>query len=141
MAVTNSPFQAKFTDPHKVLKHVTEQNYIIATPERRRTTLLCHVNLLELYYCRASGSPNQPSPVCAHECTQCELWVVSTPQTVAGGVEDGLPDLDAAVLEGHLKNSESLCRLQVLLVIHQSQSRQIYLNLSLFRDRLVTVLL
>lgn len=45
------------------------------------------------------------------------------PQTVAAGVEDGLPGLDAAMLEGCLKNSESPCRLQVLLD-HLSEAKQ-----------------
>lgn len=46
-----------------------------------------------------------------------------SPQSVTGEVEDGLPAADPAVLQGRLKNSESLGNLQVLLG-HLSASKQ-----------------
>lgn len=48
--VSTSPFQAKFTGPYTVLRQTSEQNYIISTPECRRKSQLCHVNLLKPYY-------------------------------------------------------------------------------------------
>lgn len=41
-----SPFQAKFSGPYTVLERLSELNYLIATPDRRRERRLCHVNLL-----------------------------------------------------------------------------------------------
>ena len=40
-----SPFQAKFMGPYNVVKRLSEQNYLVATPGRRKQNQLCHVNL------------------------------------------------------------------------------------------------
>ena len=45
-----SPFHAKFGGPYEVLKKVSDENYLIATPNRRKSSQLCHVNLLKPYY-------------------------------------------------------------------------------------------
>lgn len=50
LPVTTSPLQAKYTGAHKVVKRLSEHNYDIATPERRKANQLCHVNLLKPYY-------------------------------------------------------------------------------------------
>ena len=44
LPVVCSPFQAKFAGPYKVVKE-SDINYVIATPDRRKITQLCHVNL------------------------------------------------------------------------------------------------
>ena len=54
LALFGSPFQAKFHGPFTVLRQVSEQNYLLSTPKRRRNTQLCHVNLLKSYYTRGS---------------------------------------------------------------------------------------
>ena len=38
LPIVGSPFQARFTGPHTVLKQISEENYLISAPER------CHVN-------------------------------------------------------------------------------------------------
>ena len=48
--VLSSPFQARFTGPFTVLRQVSEQNYLLSTPKRRKSTQLCHVNLLKPYF-------------------------------------------------------------------------------------------
>lgn len=53
LPIVSSPFQAKFTG-HTVLKRISEQYYIISTPSRRKSTQLCHVNLLKPYYLHTS---------------------------------------------------------------------------------------
>ena len=50
LPIVTSPFQAKFSGPHTIVKQISEQNYIISTPKRRKPTQLCHVNLLKPYY-------------------------------------------------------------------------------------------
>lgn len=52
MPLVHSPFQAKFCGHFTELHRVTDQNYILSTPNCRKTTQLCHVNLLKPYYCR-----------------------------------------------------------------------------------------
>ena len=45
-----SPFQTKFHGTFTVLHQVSKQNYLLSTPKRRKSTQLCHVNLLKPYY-------------------------------------------------------------------------------------------
>ena len=49
-----SPFQAKFVGPYTVVRQLSEQNYLIETPDRRKRNQLCHINLLKPYV-RASS--------------------------------------------------------------------------------------
>ncbi|XP_076059649.1 uncharacterized protein LOC143036286 [Oratosquilla oratoria] len=44
-----NPLRAKFSGPYEVVKRVGELNYIVATPDRRRSQQLCHINMLKLY--------------------------------------------------------------------------------------------
>ena len=50
LLVICSPFQAKFAGPYKVVKKESDINCVIATPDRRKRTQLCHVNLLKPYH-------------------------------------------------------------------------------------------
>ncbi len=50
--VVGSPFQVKFVGPYTVLRQVSDLNYLIETPERRKKTCVCHVNLLKPYFVR-----------------------------------------------------------------------------------------
>ncbi|KAG0718479.1 hypothetical protein GWK47_000795 [Chionoecetes opilio] len=58
-----NPFQAKFSGPYRVLKKISDTNYMIATPDRRRAQSLCHVNMLKEYIPSSSGDP-LGTPVC-----------------------------------------------------------------------------
>lgn len=49
-----SPFQAKFSAPYSVLQQVSDVNYLISTPDRRRSTQLCHINMLKPYFLRST---------------------------------------------------------------------------------------
>lgn len=49
-----SPFCAKFSGPYTVVRRVSEQDYIIATPDRKKLKQLCHANLLKPYFSRSS---------------------------------------------------------------------------------------
>lgn len=64
LPVTSSPFHAKFADPYTVIRKVSDINYMIATPDRRKSSQLCHVNLLKSYHERsdtpAGGAVAQP---------------------------------------------------------------------------------
>ena len=54
LPLVGSPFQAKFHGPFTVLRQISEQNYLLSTPKRKRNTQFCHVNLLKPYYTRGS---------------------------------------------------------------------------------------
>lgn len=57
LPVVNLPFQAKYSGPDKVVHKLRDENYQIATPDRRKRTQLCHVNILKPYYDRDSTKP------------------------------------------------------------------------------------
>lgn len=52
LPIVSSPFQAKFTGLFTVLRQLSDQNYLLSTPRCRKSTQLCHVNLLKPYYTR-----------------------------------------------------------------------------------------
>ena len=54
-----SALSARFTGPYVVEKKLSDTNYVILTPERRRKSRLCHVNMLKPFYDRGSDLPGQ----------------------------------------------------------------------------------
>ncbi|XP_060727503.1 uncharacterized protein LOC132846805 [Tachysurus vachellii] len=48
-----SAFAARFSGPYVIKSKVSETDYVIHTPERRRKTRLCHINMLKPYLCRS----------------------------------------------------------------------------------------
>lgn len=56
-----SSLSASFCDPYTVLKKIGDTNYVIGTPEGRRKTRLCHINLLKQY----QGRLSEASVACA----------------------------------------------------------------------------
>uniref|UniRef100_A0AAY4E6M7 ribonuclease H n=1 Tax=Denticeps clupeoides TaxID=299321 RepID=A0AAY4E6M7_9TELE len=52
LPVPGSPLQAKFSGPYTVEQKLSETDYVIATPERRRKTRVCHINMLKPYVMR-----------------------------------------------------------------------------------------
>ncbi|KAK3885664.1 hypothetical protein Pcinc_010150 [Petrolisthes cinctipes] len=61
------PLHAKFSGPYKVIKKISSTNYIISTPDRRRSQRLCHINTLKQYHSREPPDtpPDSSVPVCA----------------------------------------------------------------------------
>lgn len=99
LPIVGSPFQAKYAGPYTVVKKVSDLNYIIATPGRRKAERLCHVNLLKPYYTRVESSLSQ------------ELSDGVRPALAVASVVDecdGVPELDESLLCRRLKNSELL---------------------------------
>ena len=65
--VPGSSLQAKYHGPYEIAKRISDTNYIINTPDRRKPTQLMHVNLIKLYKSRdpAQDSPaNNVQPMC-----------------------------------------------------------------------------
>lgn len=106
LPIVSSSFQAKFLGPYTVVKKLSKQNYIIATPERHKHNQLCHVNLLKAYHACAPQEQSVPvdgaHPVCVGN---------TVPANTEASCEDGLPNHDSALLTGRFKNSEVLADL------------------------------
>ena len=50
LPVQGNTLQARYHGPYKVLKRVGDLDYIIETPDRRKSTQLCHVNMVKPYF-------------------------------------------------------------------------------------------
>lgn len=92
MPIVGSSFQAMFSGPYAVAEKVSDLNYLVSMPGRRKAKRLFHINLLKPYYSRGEdaasgqGSGNGVRPV---------LAVTSEGVTHKG---DGVLELDASLL-------------------------------------------
>ena len=48
--VVGNPLQAKYSGPYKVIKKISDTNYLVKTPDRRKETQVCHINMLKAYH-------------------------------------------------------------------------------------------
>uniref|UniRef100_A0A669CU45 Gypsy retrotransposon integrase-like protein 1 n=1 Tax=Oreochromis niloticus TaxID=8128 RepID=A0A669CU45_ORENI len=53
LSVPGSSFQAKFSGPYTVQAKLSDTDYVIDTPERRKKCRVCHINMMKPYF--ASG--------------------------------------------------------------------------------------
>lgn len=133
LPLLSSPFQARFAGPYTVIRKVSDLNYLIDTPDRKKSVQLCHVNLLKPYFARETAISSVVSPVA----------VVSPVSEVCPSGCDPMCEEELCtpdgVLKGRLRNSEALARVQEMLQ-HLSESERgdliglIYEFSSLFGD-------
>lgn len=102
--LSSSPFCAKFSGPYTVLRQVSDQNYIISTPDRRKSTQLCHLNLLKPFYVRVATPKVKCFPVAVAS-------GLATTETLGQDVKAP----DDVILWPRLKNSDVLATLEGLL--------------------------
>lgn len=57
LPVTGTALNARFAGPYVVKHRLSETDYVIETPERRRKTRVCHVNMLKAYMTRKAHAP------------------------------------------------------------------------------------
>ena len=98
--------------PYTVVKRVSDQNYFISTPGRRKSVKLFHVNQLKPFYAHspsASGADQQGSMAVN------PALVVGTVGVVSSECLDGVLEPDEGVLSGRLKNPETLKTLKGLV--------------------------
>jgi hypothetical protein len=55
LPIPGSPLQARYFGPYTVDKKVSDLNYVINTPGRRKQKQMCHVNMLKKYFDRDSS--------------------------------------------------------------------------------------
>ena len=53
--IVGNPLQAKFHGPYVVERKVSDTNYVISTPDRRKSRQLCHINMLKQYHGEDTG--------------------------------------------------------------------------------------
>lgn len=102
LPIPGSALSNKFSGPYVVEKKLSDTNYVIQTPDRRRGTRVCHVNMLKPYYIREAqdgSSTNQKMK------TAVALITESSPD------DDGLVMHNATPQGARLSNSEVLSNL------------------------------
>lgn len=55
LPVPGNPLQVSYIGPCKVLEKRDDVNYVVSTPERRKKTQICHINMLIAYNARQSN--------------------------------------------------------------------------------------
>lgn len=90
-----------------VKRRLSDENYIVATPHRRKSTHLYHVNLLKPYY--ESFKSNNDGSV------HSVLLATSDVSNFCSREKEGY-EPDDSVLRGRLNNTESLEKLDATLV-------------------------
>ena len=92
---------ARYSCPYTVVRKVSELDYVIATPDRRKQTRLCHVNMLKEYCSRGR----------AREQTRDGKPKVPVLPFVLAGAGEVQEELGSRVPERRLNNSESMANL------------------------------
>ncbi len=67
--VRENPLQAKFSGPYTVRSKVSDVNYVIDTPGRRKKTQLCHINMLKPYHVREMPQTSCAAAVVQNTCS------------------------------------------------------------------------
>ncbi len=103
--VVSSPFQAKFAGPYSIVKKVSNQKYIISMPERRKSTQLCHVNLLKPYFaCALQSSACSSHSAVSHAHAVCVADSAVPVKSDCIDIGNALGDVEQMYV-GYFKNS------------------------------------
>ena len=73
MPIPGSPLQARDYGPYTVHKKISDVNYIINTPGRRKQKQLCHINMLKEYIDRDSSVVSSVNVVNSVPHEQCQM--------------------------------------------------------------------
>lgn len=118
LPLLSSPFQAKFSGPYEVVKCLSDHNYLLSTPDRRKKEQVCHINLLKPYFHSLASVPvslvatmplvdsSGTAPASSNE-GRDSLFL----QPVSEELDEGVRGPSQAVVVGRLQNSEFLADL------------------------------
>ncbi len=109
LPLPGSALQAKFTGPYVIEEKVNDTDYVVQTPDRKRKTCVCHINMLKLYISRSNSRNSISAPV-----TSVTPVVVASVNAASSGYSPSMDDLrlGSACLSGaRLQNSEALVTL------------------------------
>ena len=123
LPVQGNTLQTRYHGPYKVLKRVGDLDYIIETPDRRKSTQLCHVNMVKPYFERGVKKPVM--------LTDCNIESNSNQEHE---IWDDTPDLDVEC-KIRLSNSEILDDLETKLSHVPPDKRVPLIATALARDR------
>lgn len=124
-----SVLAARFTGPYVIKSKISDTDYVIHTPDRRRKTRLCHVNMLKPYLCSADNPKKETVSSDSKQEKESERVSMLSCTLKPEEEDDGL-SVSAEMLNGGcLKNSELLKRLSSELSYLPSDQRQDVIDL------------
>lgn len=115
LPVPGSALQAKFAGPYEIKEKLGDTDYVVDTPDRKRKSRVCHINMLKAYVSR-SESKDVNMPVAT-------VVPVTVPLSEYSPESDDLKMNSASFLSARLPNSETLSNLSGKL-LHLSVSAQ-----------------
>ncbi|XP_035235565.1 uncharacterized protein LOC118206694 [Anguilla anguilla] len=129
LPIPGSVLQARYSGPYLIECRVGDRDYLIATPDRRKRSRLCHVNMIKPCWDRQPGEEGEVKGVALS-------GITFTPPEQEGG-DVLIPP--KSVTEGRLQNYEFLRSLEVQLSHLSSDesaeiARLIRSHLTLFSD-------
>ncbi len=114
LPIPGSSLSASFSGPYVVERKVSDTNYVIKTPDRRRTSRLCHVNMLKAYHVRNSSDNPSSVPVQSEESSMALVVTVPTVDLEENN-NDGLELRHSLQQCKRLSNSDMLQNLPSLM--------------------------
>ena len=121
LPVSGQPLSARYRGPYTVESKVGELDYVIATPDRRKSKRVCHVNMLKQYHDRQNGKVKPQGTICATAGRRADV----APKTQENNEEEN----SKVPAYMKLKNSELLSslddKLSHLTLEHKSDMSQL----------------
>ena len=105
--VVGNPLQAKYSGPYKVVKKISDTNYLVKTPDRRKETQVCHINMLKAYH-------EKPKPELVTLNSRLGLESPTHSKDCIGQVAEKEEDTESAVRLGNDQQPIKLQNSQIL---------------------------
>ena len=105
--VVGNPLQAKYSGPYKVVKKISDTNYLVKTPDRRKETQVCHINMLKAYH-------EKPKPELVTLNNRLGLESPSHSESCMGQVDEKEEDTESEVKLGNDQQPTKLQNSQIL---------------------------
>ena len=105
--VVGNPLQAKYSGPYKVVKKISDTNYLVKTPDRRKETQVCHINMLKAYH-------EKPKPELVTLNNRLGLESPTHSKDCVGQVAEKEEDTESAVRLGNDQQPIKLQNSQIL---------------------------
>ncbi|KAL7837523.1 hypothetical protein SRHO_G00272340 [Serrasalmus rhombeus] len=139
LPLLNSPFQAKFMAPYKVVKCLPDHNYLLNTPDRRKKGQVCHINLLKPYFPSVGLPRTVPDEGSSESVAVSTVFKDCCLGSVSEELDEGVSGPPQEIVVGRLRNSEILADLSPHLSHLSTEERNDLVSLihsfpSLFPD-------
>ena len=105
--VVGNPLQAKYSGPYKVVKKISDTNYLVKTPDRRKETQVCHINMLKAYH-------EKPKPELVTLNNRLGLESPSHSESCVGQIAEKEEDTESEVRLGNDQQPIKLQNSQIL---------------------------